>query len=229
MSTLYTTICPVSYSTYTSGSALVISPVTLSTVTYAVSTTSVAQSSAPTQAPAPAGSAPVDSPPAASASSCPAALSGAYEFPHLIVPVDKSQPSKAYGTSYNGKFSSDISSVFNFDIPASYAGKTCSLVFLFPTQAQLKTSSFTLKSSGGVHVTKLNTVATPSTTYSNVGAGSEAGSVASVQPGNSYVVASGPCAAGQAVSYKADATGGLDLEYFQNYNPSPIGMYVTVC
>jgi len=100
---------------------------------------------------------------------------------------------------------------------------------LFPTQAQLETSSFTLKSSGGVDVSKLSTVATQSTTYSNVGAGSEVGSIPSVQPGNSYVVASGPCAAGQAISYKVDATGGLDLEYFQDYNPSPIGMYITVC
>ncbi|PMD16270.1 hypothetical protein NA56DRAFT_753356 [Hyaloscypha hepaticicola] len=42
---------------------------------------------------------------------CPTNLNGAYEYPHLIVPIDSSNPEKAVGTSYFGKVSSSISSI----------------------------------------------------------------------------------------------------------------------
>ncbi|KAG9550116.1 hypothetical protein KCU79_g14020, partial [Aureobasidium melanogenum] len=38
--------------------------------------------------------------PAPAPKSCPAALSGDYQYPHLIVPVDSKQPDKAFGTQY---------------------------------------------------------------------------------------------------------------------------------
>ncbi|KAJ9644049.1 hypothetical protein H2199_003917 [Coniosporium tulheliwenetii] len=75
-------------------------------------------------------------------------LSGIWEFPHLIIPIDASNPTKAYGTSYNGHISSNKSAIFNFDFPPSLAGKTCTLIFLLPTQDKLVTSSFTLSGSG---------------------------------------------------------------------------------
>jgi hypothetical protein len=50
-----------------------------------------------------------------------------------------------------------------------------------------------------------------------------------VAPGNSYTVASGACAAGQRVSYELCATGDYALNYFQDYNPSPIGLYIREC
>lgn len=60
--------------------------------------------------------------------SCPALLTGSnWEFPHLIVPISKSKPNKAYGTVFNGTASPDVSSVFQFDIPKSAAGKMCNL------------------------------------------------------------------------------------------------------
>lgn len=167
---------------------------------------------------------------AVSASSCPASLSGTYEYPHLIVPVDKSQPDQQGGTSYNGTISSTISSIFNFDIPATDAGKTCTLVFLLPEQSQLTTSAFSLSGSGGFDVAQLSSPATEQTTYNTVpSVASDLGGPSSVTPGNEYVIASGSCAAGQRISYEVTATGSLDLNYFQDYNPSPIGFYVTVC
>ena len=203
---------------------------------------------------APAGSAPAGSPPAApapvvtgpttlitktsvlpsasavSVSSCPASLSGTFEYPHLIVPVDKSQPDQQGGTSYNGTISSTISSIFNFDIPQTDAGKTCTLVFLLPEQSQLTTSAFSLSGSGGFDVAQLSSPATEQTTYNTVpSVASDLGGPSDVQPGNEYVIASGSCAAGQKISYEVTATGSLDLNYFQDYNPSPIGFYVTVC
>lgn len=182
--------------------------------------------------PQPAGSgtpAPAPSP-ASGGKSCPASLSGTYQYPHLIVPVNSTTPAQAYGTSYNGKFSPTVSSIFNFDVPSSNAGMTCTLVFLLPNKADLQTSSFTLNSPGGLDVKGLSQPATQQTSYSNVPSqSSSCGQVANVQPGNSYVIASSACPAGQTVAYQASSLGGLDLEYFQDYNPSPIGMYLTVC
>ena len=166
----------------------------------------------------------------AAASGCPASLSGTHEFPHLIVPVDKNSPTTASGTSYNGTVSSTVSSIFNFDIPASDSGKTCSLVFLLPSQGDLVTSAFTLSGSGGLDFARLVAPATAQTSYSNVPAvAKDLGGPASVTPGNEYVIGSGPCYAGETISYEVSATGSLALNYFQDSAASAIGLYITVC
>ena len=163
-------------------------------------------------------------------SGCPASLSGQYEYPHLIVPVSKEKPDTAQGTSYNGTISSSTSSIFNFDIPAEDLGKTCTLVFLLPTQEKLTTSAFSLTGNGGIDIALLKSPATEQTTYNNVPAtDKDIGGPASVSPGNEYVIASAPCEAGSRQGYKVSATGNIDLDYFQDYNPSPIGLYITVC
>ncbi|EPE35797.1 hypothetical protein GLAREA_05135 [Glarea lozoyensis ATCC 20868] len=181
----------------------------------------------PTQGQATSPAAPAGTAPAASPSSCPANLNGNYQYPHLIVPVDSASPDKAAGTQYNGKVTSTISSIFNFDIPASYTG-TCSLVFLFPEQKDLETSSFTFSGNGVVDFKQLTTVASQSTTFANQGESKDLGTQ-TVTPGTSTVVSTFPCPAGQAVSYEISAVSGTDLEFFQDYNPSPIGLYVTTC
>lgn len=162
-------------------------------------------------------------------SSCPTTLTTPFEYPHLIVPVDASQPNRAFGTSYNGRFSPAISTLFNFDIPAAYAGRTCSLVFLLPSREQLVSSSFTLSGAGGLVVDALAAPATEGTSFASVPAGRRVGSVESVGPGNGWVVQTGACRVGERVGYRVSATGGLDLEYFQNSAMAPIGLYVTVC
>ena len=168
--------------------------------------------------------------PSASAGACPASLSGNYQYPHLIVPVDKSQPTKAGGTSYNGTISSTVSSIFNFDIPASDAGKTCTVVFLLPTHDKLTTSAFSLSGSGGFDVALLSSPATEQTSYSTIpSVDKDLGGPSSVIPGNEYVISSGACASGKRIGLEVTATGSLDLNYFQDYNPSPIGLYITVC
>jgi hypothetical protein len=160
---------------------------------------------------------------------CPANLNGNYEFPHLIIPIDSSNPSSAPGTSYFGQVSSTISSIFNFDIPASDAGKTCSLTFLFPLQSQLTTSSFAFSGNGGIDFSKLNGVATSATSYNNApGTATDYGTTV-VAPGHSYTIATFPCPAGTAVSFEMKAVGDTNFRYFQDYNPSPIGMFVTTC
>ena len=168
-----------------------------------------------------------------SSSSCPMDLSGQFEYPHLIVPIDKSQPDTAKGTSYNGTFSPTISSVYNFDIPASDAGKTCSLVFFLPTQSQLTSSSYTLTGTGGMTISRLQSPATQQTTYNTCPAVAKDSllprNIESVTPGNDYIIASGSCFAGARVAWEISATGSLSLNYFQDYSPAPIGLYITVC
>jgi len=168
---------------------------------------------------------------APSGTNCPANLGGKYQYPHLIVPVSSSQPDKAEGTSYNGTISPDMSSIFNFDLPQSYAGKTCSLVFLFPEQKDLKTSFYAFNNKGGISVSELSAPATEQTTYNSKPKAAVAGigSISSVKPGSSYVVASHECNAGARQAFEFSSTGDLDLSYFQDYNPSPIGAYITVC
>lgn len=161
---------------------------------------------------------------------CPTDLSGAYEYPHLIVAVDSTKPATAEGISYNATVSSTVSTIFDFDIKPEDVGKTCSLVFLFPEQKDLETSSFTFNGKGGIKVTSLTAPATEQTTYNTVpAAGNLTETISSVAPGNSYSVASMACPAGQRIGFEFSSTDGLELSYFQDFNPSPIGAYITVC
>jgi hypothetical protein len=162
--------------------------------------------------------------------SCPANLNGPYEFPHLIIPIDSSNPDNKAGTTFFGEVSSTISTIFNFDIPASDAGKTCTLIFLFPTQSQLQTSSFTFSGNGGIDFAALDSVAVSGqTSYNNQPGVTQDFGTTVVAPGNSYTIATFQCPEGKAVAYEMKAVGDTQLRYFQDYNPSPIGLYITKC
>lgn len=213
-----------------SGSAPVYSSGSSQSAPAPTSTASLSSASVGTALPTPASSS-ATTPAAASGSSCPANLNGEYQYPHLIVPVNSAEPDTAYGTQYNGTITPTMSTIFNFDLPASYAGETCSLVFLFPEQAALDTSAFTFNGQGGISVNELSSPATQQTTYNNVSKAAIVGigSIASVQPGNSYVAASHACNAGATQSFEFVSTGGLDLEYFEDWNAPGIGAFITVC
>lgn len=161
---------------------------------------------------------------------CPVGLYAGFEFPHLIIPIDSKTPHTAYRTSYNGEVSSTKSSIFNFDIPASDKGKTCSLVFLFPQQKDLETSSYKFSGSGKIQFYKLKSPAVEGqTSYSNQPAVEVDYGVRQVAPGGKYGVADFPCPAGQRISFKMRSTDHTYLWYFQDYNPSPIGLYINKC
>ncbi|CAD0095326.1 unnamed protein product [Aureobasidium vineae] len=143
---------------------------------------------------------------------CQTTLTGAYQTPHAIIPVNKDQPSTSYGTQYFAYLSSSNSTVFNFDVPASYSGKQCSVIFLLPNKNDLQTSDFTMTGSGGIKFDQLTSPAPLSVSYASCPAvKSNLNTIDDVTPGNSYVVSSGACAAGQTVSILASSTGGLDL------------------
>lgn len=143
------------------------------------------------------------------------------QYPHLIVPIDSTNPTTALGTSYNGTITPTISSIYNFDVPASDAGKTCNLVFLFPLQSQLETSSFSISGGGDIDFFLLDGVADAATTFANAPVVKQDYGMAGFVPGNTYSVASFACPAGQSVGVLAKACGDTVFSYFQDYNPAP--------
>jgi len=168
-------------------------------------------------------------PPPQAVSGCPATLAGNFEFPHLIVPVDSSTPDQAYGTSYYGKVTSTVSTIFNFDIPSGDAGRQCSLQFLFPNSEDLTTSSYSFSGDGNVQFGMLRSIATQSTTYNTSPPVSGDYSNITLVPGNSYTITTISCPAGQAIAFEMKSSSGTELNYFQNSGPPPIGLYITVC
>jgi hypothetical protein len=152
---------------------------------------------------------------------CPLNLNGPFQFPHLIVPVNSAEPNEAYGTQYDGTVCGTDSSIFLFDIPPSYAGQTCSLVFLLPDQAQLQTSSFTLSGTGAIGFSQLATTVTQQTTYNNRGPVKTNLGSFTVVPGNGYLISTFACPANSQLTYELSPCGDTCLTYFQDYNPSP--------
>ncbi|KAJ5807022.1 hypothetical protein N7474_010614 [Penicillium riverlandense] len=154
--------------------------------------------------------------------SCPSTLSqGNFEFPHLIVPINSASPGTAAGTQFNGEVTSTISSIFNFDIPSSDSGKTCSLVFSFPQQADLQTSSFTLSGDGKVDIARLSGAASSSTTFNNAPSVAQDLGDITISPGNTFVVSTFSCPAGQTVAFEMKNAGSTNLKFFEDFNPPP--------
>lgn len=166
---------------------------------------------------------------ATSGSACQTTLSGAYQTPHLIVPISSEHPEQSYGTQYNGQMNSTVSTIFNFDIPESYEGRQCSLIFLLPAKKDLTTSSYDFNDSGSLGCTELNSAANTKTSWENApSAKKDLGSI-ELQSGNSYVIATAECQAGTTQSYELSSKGGLSLSFFEDYNPSALGLFITSC
>ncbi|OKL56675.1 hypothetical protein UA08_08253 [Talaromyces atroroseus] len=156
-------------------------------------------------------------------------VNGSYEFPHLIIPIDSSSPSKAPGTSYNGTITSSISSIFNFDFGQNVTNKQCSLVFLFPTQDQLETSAFSFKGDGAIKFSQLEAPASNQTSSSNAPDVKVDYGVTNVSPGHSYTITNFACPVGETLAFELKNAGSTDLNYFEDFNPAPIGLYITTC
>ncbi len=90
------------------------------------------------------------------------------------------------------------------------------MIFLFPTQAQLTTSSFTVSGNGGIDFFKLSGIATNNTSYATAPGVKADFGVSIVAPGNSYRIATFPCPAGTAVSYELKSVENTYLKDFQD-------------
>jgi hypothetical protein len=166
---------------------------------------------------------------ASPAKTCPGDLSGSYEFPHLIIPVDKSQPDTPQGNRFNGTVGSNKCTIFNFDINAKDAGKQCSAHFLFPEQSQLETSAYSFSGHGNLTFYWLESCVNQSTTWNNKPKVQQPWNNSPVRPGQNVHAGSHACQAGDKIAIEMCSSDDLYLDYFQDWNPSPIGLYVTIC
>lgn len=111
--------------------------------------------------------------------------------------------------SFNGEICEAVSTLYTFDIPASYAGKVCELVFFFPKEHEMGPENF-------VSFAEPKAVALANTTYVNAPAKLfDFGSYA-VQPDNSYLIGSHECPAGTSATFELSGLGEMYLGYFQN-------------
>jgi len=93
----------------------------------------------------------------------------------------------------------------------------------------LTTADYTFSGSGSLGCSELSSVADQKTSYSNAPAVAKDLGDLAIMPGNSYVVATGDCKAGTTQSIELSSKGGLSLHFFEDYNPSPLGLFMTSC
>ncbi|PVH80648.1 hypothetical protein DL98DRAFT_418188 [Cadophora sp. DSE1049] len=168
---------------------------------------------------------------------CPTDISGEYQFPHLIVPTSIGMPDQPQGTQYTVWISPAASTLFNFDVPATYTG-TCSLIFLFPYMSQLDPSAgkYTYSGqeqvvyqNGGLNFALLAGVANNSTTYNSTPPIAVDYGKVKILPGNKYTVSVFPCPAGKTITIEGSSANRTELDYFQNTGKEPIGLYLVPC
>jgi glucan endo-1,3-beta-D-glucosidase len=159
--------------------------------------------------------------------SVPADLRGSFETPHLIVPIDKANPTTVVGNGYTAQLSPTLSTLFVFDVGLEHQGKLCNLVFFIPPALPfIDLASVKIRSPGGISVSRLSSsVATPEISANSVGGATPVGAVPSIQFANQYAVTSMPCEAGQRMAYQVDSTGGLVMDFFQMTSP-PLGLFM---
>jgi len=204
--------------------------------TSAVPTTTATPPSA-YQEPAPTSSA---APTTSAAHACPTDLTaGVYQFPHLIIPTSSQQPNTSFGNSYKAWISPTNTTLFSFDLPqasTTYNG-TCSLLFLFPFGSDLDPSAGMYYFSGieeeegekgGLNFAKLAGSISSTTRYSEIQVATNYGNT-TILPGNNYTVATFPCTTNQQNAFAMSSVGGVELDYFQDSAPSPIGLYIVPC
>ena len=155
--------------------------------------------------------------------------SGNYQYPHFIIPISSTSPETAYGTQYFATISSNTSTIFNFDIPSSYSGSTCNLIFLLPLHSELETSSYTSSGSGEIEFEQLSSAATSATTYDNAPSVEAVLGDFTITEGSSTLISSFSCPAGETLTYELKVLQDTYLYYFQDWNPSPIGLFITYC
>lgn len=170
--------------------------------------------------------------------SCPTALSNntAFQSPNLIVPVSASNLSTAYGTGTLASINPTNSTLFNFDLPTSLDGQTCALLFLFPYASDLADDAVYQYSGieeevgehGGLDFARLTGPAVSGATLTGSPAVEQDFGSTQVLPGNGYVISQAACVPG-AVSYKVSSVGAMTLNFYQDSNPSAVGLYVVPC
>lgn len=152
----------------------------------------------------------------------PRGIPSPFQAPILIVPFEKANPKKVLAEEYTAQLSPIVSTIFVFNIDPAYQGKTCTLALHVPLAFDFSAfSPLHINAPGGVTVSRVDN-AVPM-----LSASGPVGSVASVDFGHDYNIASGPCEGGQRVGYQVDSVGGLTMDFFQLVNP-PLGFFLLV-
>ncbi|KAF2020199.1 hypothetical protein BU24DRAFT_448532 [Aaosphaeria arxii CBS 175.79] len=140
--------------------------------------------------------------PKANRKRCPVDLEGAFEFPHLIVPIDRSKPHEKFGNHLNGTIKApDLCTGFNFDVHTRFSGKTCSVIFFLPEHEKLQTSSYELKGSGGLVFAALDKPMDHETSWSTKPGITDVIKIQPLSEGAQYHVFTTACPAGKTVGY----------------------------
>jgi Ubiquitin 3 binding protein But2 C-terminal domain len=157
---------------------------------------------------------------------CPTDLNGDYAAPALIVPVDSANPENAAGTQYLGTVSKTVDTLFQFNIPSTYSGKTCSLIMLLPSTPNVQQFS----GDGILHTTLLQNQVSTSTTWNTKGPVSTDHGNVTVVEGNSYTLATFDCPAGYQLTYDVgSADGNTELTWFETSQDPATGLWVRAC
>ncbi|KAM3419037.1 hypothetical protein BST61_g4992 [Cercospora zeina] len=160
------------------------------------------------------------SPTSTTPGSCGSALvEGYYLIPELIIWISETHPATAYGSKQNATINVESSSVFTFDIPADYEGKQCNVVFLFPEDE----SNWSWNHKGSMEFNSLNGAVTGQTTYATSPSKDQCLGSITPQPGNSYVVSTAPCQAGEIITIETSSQEDLELEFCEDANKPPVG------
>ncbi|KAF7197194.1 hypothetical protein HII31_01619 [Pseudocercospora fuligena] len=149
--------------------------------------------------------------------------------PQLIVPVDVSKPNIHYGPSKNGTAGGKISSIFNFDIPASAANKTCAINFFFPNETQIDPSAFVF--SGEEHkfkFTQLEGAAMANTTYGSAPRSKLKLAEKELPVGDDKMIEAIDCPAGESIGIWWEAMYDSYLSFVQESAPCPMGLYIDI-
>lgn len=83
-------------------------------------------------------------------------------------------------------------------------------------------------SDGGLDFALLESVAGPQVTYRTTPPVHTDYGKTAVLPGNNYTIATFPCKSGMS-SYSVSSVNDVELDFFQNSNPNPIGLFVVPC
>lgn len=147
-------------------------------------------------------------------------------YPRLIVPVQKSQPAKSFGTQYITTVSAEQDVVVVFDIPSGAKG-SCELSFHLPgtgANPGSGTSAYTLTGSK-VEAFELKSEIKESATYSSLPAVSSDLGAFSLKEGTTATLSKTvTCTPGSAVSIKLSSVGGTSLKWFEDFNAPAVGI-----
>ena len=109
--------------------------------------------------------------------------------------------------------------MFNFDIPASNAGKQCILSFLFPEKSMLETSDYSFSGDGEFEFYQLSKPASKDMSWNSAPALSKSLGNYKLTPGSAADIATFDCPAGQTVGFWMMSHNDAALHYFQDFNP----------